>query len=71
MVVFPAAIPVMVPVKVPIVAMAGLRLDHDPPPELPSEVVKPTHTDVTPEIAAGNELTITAAVIKQPVLLSV
>ena len=61
----------MTPVTTPaalIVATAGLALVQVPPGlALLRAVVDPTHTLSVPVIAAGNGLTVTMAVIKQPV----
>ena len=59
--------PVTTPVAL-IVATAGLALVQVPPGlELLRAVVDPTHTLSVPVIAAGKGLTVTVAVIKQPV----
>ena len=68
MIVVPAAIPVAIPVPGPIVATNGLPLPQVPPGVASANVVvKPTHTDSVPVMAAGNGFTVTMAVLIQPV----
>lgn len=68
MVEVPADTPVTIPVPEPTVATAVLLLLHEPPPEaLVSVVVVPGHAVSVPPIAAGNGLTVTAWVARQPV----
>jgi len=65
-VVVPFSMPVTMPVvdTVPIVV---LTLLHVPPPVASlSDVVSPTHTDSTPEMAAGWVSTVTMVVAAQP-----
>ncbi len=60
MVVVPEATPIAVPVENPIVATEGVLLVHTPPVVASvSVVVKPTHTEVVPAIAAGLGLMVT------------
>jgi len=64
-------VPPETPVTTPpalIVATAGVALLHVPPAVASDNVVvKPMHTLVVPVITAGNGLTVTVAVRKQPV----
>ena len=62
----PIARPVIIPVELPMVAMAGKLLVQFPPPPSVSIIVEPTHTAVGPEIGAGNGFTIIVAL---PVIL--
>jgi hypothetical protein len=63
----PAVTPVTTPAPV-IVATAGVALLHVPPAVASVKVVvDPTQTDNVPPIDAGNGLTVTVAVLKQPV----
>ena len=59
--------PVTTPVVNPTVAMPVALLLHVPPPASLSVVVKPEHTVSVPSIAVGNGLTVTTAVMIQPV----
>ena len=64
----PADTPVTTPVVLTTVAWAVLLLLHVLVPlGLLNVVVRPTHTDPTPVIAAGSGLTVTGVVTKQPV----
>ena len=64
----PDVIPFMIPVKEPIVATAVTPLLQVPPVVvLLNVVLELAQTDAAPEIAAGNGLTVTTAVLKQPV----
>lgn len=64
----PVAIPVTTPVLNPILAMSASLLVHVPPGVASvNVVVRPRHTFVTPDILAGNGLTVNVAVIAQPV----
>ena len=63
----PADTPVTIPVE-PIVATAVLPLAQAPPVDASlNEVVAPWHTAAVPDIAAGNPLTVTIVVARQPV----
>ena len=63
----PTAPPKTTPVDVPIV-ITPLLLLHVPPAEKSLRlVVSPTQTVLVPVIAAGNGLTVTSFVAKQPV----
>ncbi len=56
------------PVADPTVATDGALLLHAPPVALSVNViVDPIHTDVGPDIATGAALTVTEAVLRQPV----
>ena len=60
--------PVTTPVVNPTVATAVLLLVQLPPPGVsPRFVVDPEQTVLIPVIAVGNGLTVTIAVVKQPV----
>ena len=60
--------PVTTPVPATTVATAGVALLHVPPAVASANVVvKVAHTLVVPVITAGNGLTVTVAVLKQPV----
>ena len=60
----PAAVPVTMPVELPIAAIDGLLLLHVPPDTgWPSVAVEPTHTVPGPVIAAGVALTVTTRVV--------
>ena len=60
--------PVTMPDDEPTVATAVVPLTHVPPAGTSlNAVVRPAHTVSVPEIAAGNELTVTTAVLIQPV----
>lgn len=64
----PGALPVIIPVVVPIGATTGLLLLHVPPPVLSvSAMVDPTHTLVGPTITPGNGFTVTIVVVEHPV----
>ncbi len=65
----PVLIPVTIPVVAPTVAFEVLLLAHVPPvvPVLASVVVAPTQMDVVPEMGVGSALTVTTAVLPQPV----
>jgi hypothetical protein len=63
----PALTPVTIPEEEPIVAIEGLPLLHVPPPVPVKIIVDPTHTLPGPVIAPGMGLTVTTAVVKQPV----
>lgn len=66
-VVVPGAMPVNSPPE-EIVPIAGLLPDHEPPVTTSlSNVDAPGHTTGEPNIAEGNGLTVTTAVIMQPV----
>jgi len=68
MAVVPASTPVIIPLLVPMVATVVLLLVHEPPDvALLSVVVRPTHTLVVPEIAAGRGFTVSTVVAIQPV----
>lgn len=65
---FPALTPVTTPEPAPTDPVVGTLLVHVPPDDASlNVVVKPTHTFVTPVIAAGSGLTVTGVVAKQPV----
>ena len=65
----PPAIAVTVP-SVPTVAIAPLELVHVPPAEASvSASVEPAHTGLLPVMPEGCALTVTTAVLKQPVLI--
>ena len=68
MVTVPAVTPVTIPVLAPTDAVPVLLLLHVPPvvAEL-SVVTAPVHTVDAPDIAAGNGLTVTTAITRQPV----
>lgn len=67
----PPATPVTIPVA-PTVATAVLLLLHPPPPVASeSDVVSPAHTVLVPNIAVGNGVTVTTAVVVQPVAVEV
>jgi hypothetical protein len=59
--------PVTIPVVKPAVAIPVALLLQVPPPASLSVVVKPEHTLRLPNIAVGNGLTVTTAVVIQPV----
>ncbi len=59
--------PVTMPVVDPTVAMPVLLLLQVPPPASDNVVVKPEQTLSVPSIVVGNGLTVTTAVIIQPV----
>ena len=65
------SVPVARPVSTPVLlsmATAGVEWVHVPPGLVSvSVVVNPTHTVSEPPIAAGNGLTVTGRLIKQPV----
>ena len=64
----PAVPPVTIPEEEPIAAVPGRSLFQVPPPGASlKEVVKPEHTASVPEIGPGTVLTVTTAVVKQPV----
>lgn len=68
MVTVPAATPATIPVVAPTVAVAVLLLLHVPPVVVELNVVTaPVHTVEAPDIAAGNGLTVTVAITRQPV----
>ena len=68
MVGLPAAPPLTIPDTIPTVACTVLLLLQLPPPVVSDKVVvEPTHTTGVPLIAAGTGLTVTVAVVKQPV----
>ena len=59
--------PVTIPVE-PILDIPGALLLHIPPPVASvSEVVKPEHTEVVPNMPVGNGFTVTMVVMLQPV----
>lgn len=63
------AVPAPTPFSVPVdetVAMPPTEGLHVPPPPSESGVVAFTHTELAPDIEAGNGLTVTAAVALQP-----
>ena len=62
----PAVIPVTIPV-VPMDALPLLMLHVPPPVASLSEVVRPLHTPVVPDMVAGNAPTVTTDVVLQPV----
>lgn len=67
----PAATPVTTPLLVPTVASVTLLLVQVPVPvAFVNVVVNPTHTLAVPLMDAGNGLTVTAAVVKQPVAVN-
>lgn len=71
MVAVPRDTPHTLPVVMPTVATAGLLLVHKPPPvALVQGVQAPTHTLGEPVMALGNGLTVTVAVLKQPLPIS-
>ena len=60
--------PVTTPVPLTTVATVVVPLDQVPPVTKSVKVmVKPEHTGTDPDIADGIELTVTTAVVKQPV----
>ena len=59
--------PVTTPVVDPTLAIPGALLLHVPPPASLNVVVKPEQTVKLPNIAVGNGLTVTSAVMIQPV----
>jgi hypothetical protein len=64
----PGATLVTRPVEMPMVAIAGLALAHEPPGERSvREVVAPMHIAATPVIAAGSGITDTVPMTWQPV----
>ena len=63
----PADTPETIPVPKPIVATDGSLLYQPPPPASVNVVVRPAHIAVVPDIAAGNEITVTLSVTVQPV----
>ena len=66
--VVPALTPLTIPEPAPTVATAVVLLLHAPNNVvLDNGVVRPIHTFVVPVIAAGNGLTVTTAVLIQPV----
>ena len=68
MVVTPAATPVTMPLEVPMEAVAAFALLHAPPPTRSVKVVvAPVQTLTAPDIVDGERLTVTGAVMKQPV----
>ena len=67
----PPAIPVTIPAA-STVATAVLLLLHPPPPVASdNDVVSPAHTVLIPNIAVGNGVTVTTAVVVQPVAVEV
>jgi len=67
-VVVPAAIPVAIPEEIPIVAIVVELLDHMPPVVASLRVVVlPIQTLVLPVMGGGGGVTVTIAVIAQPV----
>ena len=67
MVVVPADTPVTTPVPETVATMVVLLFQVPPPPSL-NVVVKPTHTDIVPDIADGSGFTVTIAEALHPVL---
>jgi len=67
----PAATPVTTPVPETTVATDDVLLVQAPPPASLSADVAPMQADNVPVIADGNGLTVTGAVIKHPVDVSV
>lgn len=68
MVAVPVVAPVTTPDAEPTGAIAVLLLLHAPPVVASvSVIVAPTHTLLLPVIAAGEVLTVTVAVVAQPV----
>ena len=66
----PADTPLYIPVPEPIVATARLLLLHVLLPEASVTVaLRPVHTENVPPIADGNVLTVTGAVMIQPVVV--
>ena len=64
----PTPTPVTTPDELPILAVVGLLLSHVPPGDASASVVfEPTHTFVTPPMAAGNGFTVKTTVALQPV----
>jgi len=66
-VVKPADTPVTTPVVEPTVAIAVEATLQVPAPDEVSVIVPPSHTFDGPDIAGGNECTVTVVVIQQPV----
>jgi hypothetical protein len=64
----PDATPDMVPVAEPTVTIVTSLLLQVPPSGSVRDAVAPSHTWVVPEIAVGNEFTVTTVVVIQPVL---
>jgi hypothetical protein len=65
-------VPAVMPVTVPLVTEAPAVLLHVPPPVASaSTVVRPTHTEAVPVMAAGLGLIVIGNTAKQPVLLTV
>jgi hypothetical protein len=66
--VIPVATPVTTPVAASTVAIAGVLLVQVPPVGVLDNVrVPPTHAVAVPAIAVGKALTVTVAVVIQPV----
>lgn len=65
----PAETPVQMPVHAPTTAIVVLLLVHPQLvlPEEPNDDDDPAHTVDAPDIAAGNGLTVTTAITRQPV----
>ena len=63
----PADTPVTMPEDEPTVAMDGLPLLQVPPPLHERMMVEPTQTLPEPVMGPGDALTVTTAVMKQPV----
>lgn len=63
----PGVRPVTIPVLLPAVATDVFPLVQVPPPVFDSVIVDPGHTVVTPVIADGKALTVTAVVVVHPV----
>ena len=59
--------PITIPVVDPTLAIPVALLLHVPPPPSVNAVVNPAHKVKVPDIAEGNELTVTTEVIIQPV----
>lgn len=69
MVAVPNAMPLSNPLVEPIVATAVLLLAHIPPGiAFVSVVLSPAHIRSTPEIGPGTRLTVTTAMVAQPVM---
>jgi len=62
----PGVIPVTIPLVEPTVAMPVELLLHVTPADEASVIVEPTHTADGPLIVAGKALTVTTAVVEQP-----
>lgn len=63
------ATPVTVPELLPIVAVAGVLLDQEPPPVSVSVIVLPGHTLEAPDIGTGSGFTVTTVVVLHPAVV--